>query len=261
MRIRTAAAIGLAATAVVSALDVTADNGYRFRVVASGLARPTGIAVGEWKTLYFTEIPTPGVAGGSNGVSSLDLDSGTITVLHQGEPEPTNLALSRDDEVYWTCKSAGVILKMTEDGETVPVLTGLHQPSGISIGKKGAMYFTEVPSPGVAGANNAVKVFDDGVTKMVSGGEPEPTDVVVSRQGALYWTCKSAGVILTSRNGATSVLVDNLEQPTGIALDKQGKNLYFTEVPTPGVAGPDGGRNRVSVLDLKSGEIDRYSRR
>ncbi len=31
--------------------------------------------------------------------------------------------------------------------------------------------------------------------------------------------------------------------------------LYFTELPTPGVAGPNGGRNRVSLLDLESGDI------
>jgi len=244
-------------TFALSALDVTATTGYRFRVVASGLARPVGIAVGGWKTIYFTEIPTPGVSGGANGVSSLDLDSGAITVLHRGEPEPVNLALSRDDEVYWTCKSAGVILKMTEDGDTVPVLTDLNQPSGISIGKHDAVYFTEVPSPGVAGANNGVKVFDEGMVKMVSGGEPEPTDVVVNRQGDLYWTCKSAGVILTRQKGRISVLVDGLDQPVGIALDKQGRHLYFTEVPTPGVPGTKGGRNRVSVLDLRSGEIER----
>jgi streptogramin lyase len=242
------AALAATITLGVSALGVGADTGYQFRVVASGLSRPTGIAVGGWRTLYFTEVPTPGVAGGLNGVSSLDLDTGAIAVLHRGEPEPTNIAVSRDDEVYWTCMSAGVILKRDEDGGIAPILTGLRQPSGISVSTRGTVYFTEVPTPGVPGGDNTVSSFDGTTKAIVSSGEPEPTDVVVSRHGSLYWTCKSAGVILTRRNGQTSVLLSGLDHPTGIALD--GDDLYFTEVPTPGVAGKDGGRNAVSVADV-----------
>ena len=256
MSIRAAvAALALIGALAVSAFAVHADSGYRFTVVASGLSRPTGIAVGGWRTLYFTEVPTPGVGGGVNGVSSLDLESGDVTLLHQGEPEPTNLAVTKDDEVYWTCKSAGVILKMTEDGVTTPVLTGLKKPTGISVSRRGTVYFTEVPMPGVAGGTNNVSSFDGTTKTIISSGEPEPTDVVVSRDGSLYWTCKSAGVILERQHGRTSVLARNLDSPTGIALDKSGHNLYFTEVPTPGVAGKNGGRNKVSVLDVKTGRV------
>lgn len=238
----------LAATVSLGVAALGADSGYRFRVVASGLSRPTGIAVGGWKTVYFTEVPMPGVAGGRNGVSALDLDTGEIEVLHRGEPEPVNLAVSRDDDVYWTCKSAGVILKRDEDGAITPILTGLRQPSGIAVSKRGTVYFTEVPTPGVPGGDNTVSSFDGTTKAVVSSGEPEPTDVVVSRHGSLYWTCKSAGVILTRRNGQTSVLLSGLDHPAGIALD--GDDLYFTEVPTPGVAGKDGGRNTVSVANV-----------
>ena len=256
MSTRTAvAAIAVAGTLAVSAFVVHADGGYRLKVVASGLSRPTGIAVGGWDTVYFTEVPTPGVGGGRNGVSSLDLESGDITVLHQGEPEPTNLSVTRDDEVYWTCKSAGVILKMTEDGDTMPVLTGLHKPSGISVSRRGTVYFTEVPMPGVAGGTNNVSAFDGTTKTIVSSGEPEPTDVVVSRNGSLYWTCKSAGVILERRNGRTSVLLNGLNSPVGIALDKSGKHLYYTEVPTPGVSGRNGGHNKVSVVNLRNNRV------
>lgn len=252
---RTAAALLAASVLGVSALSVRADNGYRLRVVASGLSRPTGIAVGAWQTLYFTEVPTPGVAGGQNGVSALDLETGAVTVLHRGEPEPLNLAVSRDNEVYWTCRTAGVILKMTEDGDTMPVLTGLQRPTGISISRRGTIFFTEVPMPGVAGGTNRVSSYDGVAKTMLSGGEPEPVDVVVSRDGTVYWTCRTAGVILQRRAGVTSLLLDGLDSPTGIALDRKGEALYFTEVPTPGVAGPDGGRNRVSVMDLESRRV------
>ena len=79
--------------------------------------------------------------------------------------------------------------------------------------------------------------------------------IVVSRNGALYWTCKSAGVILQRVNGDTSVLLDGLDSPVGIALDHKGETLYFTEVPTPGVAGSMGGLNRVNALDLATKSV------
>jgi sugar lactone lactonase YvrE len=75
---------------------------------------------------------------------------------------------------------------------------------------------------------------------------------VVSRNGSLYWTCKSAGVRLQRVNGETSVLLDGLNSPVGIALDHKGQTLYFTDVPTPGVPGNAGGLNRVNALDLRT---------
>jgi DNA-binding beta-propeller fold protein YncE len=225
---------------------------YRFSVVASGLARPLGIAVEGSETIYFTVVPTPGVGGGANGVARLDLETGAIETLHMGEPEPTNIALDRQGTIFWTCKSAGVILKQSDDGATSLVLGGQQQPSGISVDRHGNVYFTEVPNPGVPGAGNGVAVFDGTTKTILHMGEPEPTDIVVARNGRLYWTCKSAGVILEQSNGETRVLLAGLDHPTGIALDHRGEKLFFTEVPTPGVPGRLGGRNSVLQLDLRT---------
>ena len=248
-----AALVGTAATA-------SADP-YQFRVVARGLHRPTGIAARGNHTLYFTEVPTPGVNamnGGSNAVSELDLRENTITTLHTGEPEPVNITLGRDDTLYWTCKSAGVILEQDEDGVTTVFLRGLNKPSGVSVDRNDHVYFTQVPTPGVNGMNggsNSVNVSDGTTTVVLHMGEPEPTDIVVARNGDLYWTCKSAGVILeqSADDGMTRVLLNQLDKPVGIALDHAGRNLYFTEVPTPGVSGGNGGRNKVWEFDLKKG--------
>ncbi len=252
-RVLLGAAFTLAITSAATARD------YSFKVVAQGLSRPTGIVVAGNNRLYFTEIPTPGVAGGANAVKELRLRKGIIRTLHQGEPEPVNIAIDHCDVLYWTCKSAGVILEQAAwpGASAAPLLTGLSKPSGIAVDGDGKVYFTEVPVPGVAGGLNKVSVIEtdsaDAPT-VLHQGEPEPTDVAVSRDGDLYWTCKSAGVILhRSEDGVTAPLLTGLDKPVGIALSRSGRFLYWTEVPTPGVAGTDGGTNKVWEYDLKKG--------
>lgn len=236
--------------------DPKTPRPFTTRVVASGLTRPTGIVVQGSETVYFTEIPSPGVPGAGNGVRALALGTGTVSSIHDGEPEPVNLALGRGSNLYWTCKSAGVILVRESSGSIAPFLTGLSSPSGIAFGRKGAVYFTQVPTPGVgggAGGTNTVNVSDGTSVTVLTTGEPEPTDIAVSRHGTAYWTCRSAGVILRrSADGEVSLLLGGLDAPTGIALDARGRKLYFTEVPTPGVPGANGGRNAVVEIDLKS---------
>ncbi len=236
---------------------------YETRVVADGLTRPTGIVAGGNRTLYITQLPTPGVPGpmgGQNTVDRIKLGSGKIQNLTTGEPEPTNLALSKKGELYWTCKSAGVILERNDKGVVTPFLTGLSKPSGIAVDRWGFVYFTQVPTPGVAGPNggtNTVNVSDGVDIDVLTLGEPEPTDITVSRNGTAYWTCKSAGVILCrTADGKVTRLLKDLSKPTGIALDQRRHILYFTEVPTPGVSGNNGGANKVSAFDLETGELE-----
>ncbi len=242
-----------------AAASAPAADTYETRVVARGLNRPTGIVAEGSKSLYITQLPTPGVAGpngGMNRVDKVQLGSGRIINLTMGEPEPTNLALDQHGHLYWTCKSAGVILERNRRGTVAPFLTGLNKPSGIAVDRWDRVYFTLLPTPGVPGnmgGNNTVNVSDGSQVHVLTMGEPEPTDIAVTRRGEAYWTCKSAGVILKrATDGTVSLVLSGLHAPTGIALDSRGEKLYFTEVPTPGVAG---GMNRVSVYDLEEGEL------
>lgn len=235
---------------------------YDAHVIVRGLHRPTGIAVQGSSTLFITQIPTPGVGGrdgGSNTVDMIKLDDGAVVNLTRGEPEPTNLALDKHGTLYWTCKSAGVILERSRRGEVSLFLGGLTRPSGIAADKWDNIFFTQLFTPGVNGMNggsNTVNVTDGVTILTLTRGEPEPTDIVVDKNGNAYWTCKSAGVILhRSPAGVVSRLLQDLQKPTGIALDHQGRNLYFTQVPTPGVPGSMGGMNRVSRLNFATGEL------
>lgn len=237
---------------------------YSTRVIAQNLNRPTGLAVHGGDKLYFTEIPTPGVAGGENGVKELRIHSGTIRTINSGEPEPVNLAVGPDGELYWTCRSAGVILEQSPrpaSSQPTVLLAGLAQPTGIAINRDGYVYFTQVPMPGVPGVGvggeaNSVSVvspLDPANFTVLSLGEPEPSDIAASREGTLYWTCRSAGVILTrDALGNIEPLLTELDQPNGIALDERRGLLYWTELPTPGISGANGGSNKVRGYNLKS---------
>lgn len=246
-----------AAVCLLAFLPALAAQDYKFKVVAGGLSKPTGIAV-DSGLLYFTEVPHPGVGGSTNAVKKVDLEDGTMESLHFGEPEPVNIVVGRDGTIYWVCKSAGVILKQDENGVTTAFLSGLHKPSGIAISKKGVVYFTEVPTPGVTGGMNGVFSSSDGSNiQTINMGEPEPMDVAVAPNGDLYWTCRTAGVILvrTAKDGMIRVLLSGLNKPTGITVDDGGRNLYYTEVPTPGVSGTNGGMNRVVKYNLKKAKM------
>ena len=234
---------------------------YTFSVVARGLHRPTGIAVQGNSTVYFSEVPTPGINGphgGSNSVSMLNLRDGSIAVLHMGEPEPVNLAVGQDNDLYWTCKTAGVILKQDDEGVTTVELKGLNKPSGVTVDRCGNLFFTQVPTPGVNAANggsNSVNFAFGTNVVVLHMGEPEPVDIVVGKDGDLYWTCRTAGVILkrSADDGQTSLVLNGLAKPTGITIDREGRNLFFTEVPTPGVSGANGGLNKVWQYNFKTG--------
>lgn len=261
---------GAAATwlfALVASTPAHASD-YSTRVVATGLDQPSGIVSVTPRLLAITQLPTPGVPGGQGGQNTVDLvfvgskpERARVWNLTMGEPEPTHLALDKHWNLYWTCKSAGVILERSVfRGETSLFLGGLEQPSGIAVDRQGNVYFTQLPTPGVgggAGGMNTVNVTDGETVEVLTLGEPEPTDIAVSRNGTAYWTCKSAGVILSRKaDGTVSLLLSGLASPTGIALDHQGRNLYFTEVPTPGVPGSQGGANKVSVYDLRKGKLE-----
>lgn len=250
--------LSLSALALIAAIVPANAQGYEARVVARGLARPTGIEVaghGPFKAVFFTQVPEPGMGGGRNSVNVLDLFSGHMKTLSMGEPEPLNLSLDNRGNLYWTCRSAGVILRRDAHRRTIaPVLRDLAKPTGLDVDRFGQLYFTQVPTPGVggnAGGMNTVDVYTNGSIFNLTRGEPEPTDIVVARDGTAYWTCKSAGVILQrTRLGVVSLVKGGLMKPMGITLNDRCDKLYWTEVPTPGVGGNNGGINAVRVMDL-----------
>ena len=276
-----ASLLGLAITSdsrIAQASSLARDRSFKVEIIAEGLNSPVGIATNSFRALYYSEVPDVGEPGAGNTVKRLDLKTGTSTTISEGEPYPINIALDRRGNVYWTCKTAGVILKYDRyrktkapylpkgfDPNTTPLEERLMSPSGLSFNRYGEALFTEVPDPGNVGMN-MVSATDGHNITLISEGEPEPTDIVIAPSGAAYWTCKSAGVILKrSPAGVITKLLSDLEDPNGIAIDRTGRYLYFTELPTPGLFGGDvgpedqGGQNRVMEYDLWKKELTQVS--
>lgn len=171
----------------------------------TGLDHPSGMAVDSSGRVLFTQVPTPGqggMVGGRNTVNAWTM-AGGVETLSMGEPEPVDIAVAGNDTLYWTCKSAGVILtRNATTGAIAPLLRGLDHPSGIAVDANGAVYFSEVPTPGVSRANggrNRVSRYVPATHTLtiIDFGDPEPTDVAVTPDGtAVYWTCSSAGVVV-----------------------------------------------------------------
>ena len=250
--------------AILTLLSVTALSlaDYDTKVIKTGLNRPTGIVVagsGPDTLVFISQVPTPGVSGANGGHNSVDAflpALGFMTNIHSGEPDPRNLAFGSDGSLYWTCRTAGVILERKRNGSIAPLLTNLDHPNGVAVDRWGTVFYTLLPTPGVSGANggfNTVNSFDGNIINQLALGEPEPTDIAVNPQnGYLYWTCRTAGVILERKpDGTITRFLGGLNKPTGIAIDKRG-HMFFTEVPTPGVSGSMGGGNFVWEVNLHS---------
>ena len=189
-------------------------NGMRTTLI-NQLANPSGVAVGATGIVYFTQVPTPGqngMNGGRNTVNSWTM-AGTQTIT-MGEPEPRDIAVDANGNLFWTCKSANVILwRNASTGMVSPLLRGLDKPSGIAVDAHGAIYFTEVPTPGMnamnGGRNRVTRYVPATQTlTLIDFGDPEPFDVAVSSDGnTVYWTCTSANVIVRAvRNRAPVTL-------------------------------------------------------
>jgi hypothetical protein len=264
------AVMAAAMLAAAPAKEARAQD-YNVRFVATGLNQPVGLtasALGDSDTLYFTEIPQAAEQGlginGSNTVSKLTISTGDVAVLNRGDPQPSNVVQDAQGNLYWTSSSPGLIVMQSPSGQCAPLLWGLDYPLGIALDATGQnLYYTERPTPGVAGANGGQnKVWQLNLATqartLLNTYEPAPTDIVVAKNGDIYFTCQSAGVIIYEPAGAPALkrtIWTGFQQPMGIALDPSEQNLYYTEVPTPGVDGDHGGTNKISKMNLATQTI------
>ncbi|MBL0197174.1 MAG: hypothetical protein IPQ09_23685 [Myxococcales bacterium] len=162
----------------VPAVFVSPAGGGAPRVLHQGtpLSAPFSIAISEdGKTLYIADGNAEVTAGGDeNGaVLTIPVGGGTPAVLPgSGGKSPRGIEVA-GDSVYFTGKSegrAGVFKAPLAGGEPVALTAGgpLREPSGITVTKKGVVYFVDAFAQSAAGA--AVFRVDGGQAVLVKGG-------------------------------------------------------------------------------------------
>lgn len=244
-------------------LQAAAKTGdYEISTVADSLGRLQGIALDPQGSIVFTQNGTGTPATASAVVAKIDPDTRELRLLYSGQGAVAQVAVDQSGNTYWASPSAAVILRLPAGGERpAAIVDGLENPSGISVDGQGRLYFTEVPVGGASAAISAVSRFDGRATSVLRSAEAEPMSVAVSRGGEVYWTASAGGEIMRlAANGATTSMFSELERPVGIAVDPEGTLVAYTEVPTPGVDGAAGGRNAVTLVDLRTNQrtvIDR----
>jgi sugar lactone lactonase YvrE len=161
--------------------------------------------------------------------------------------------------LLWGVLVASSVLGVTEaraqDYDVRFVATGLNKPVGLAASASGdsdTLYFTEVAHAaeqglGINSLNTVSKLtISTGDIAVLNRGDPQPTNIVQDAQGNLYWTSRAPGLIMMqSPSGSCAPLLWGLNQPVGLAIDATSQNLYYTELPTPGVFPAQGGENKV----------------
>ena len=256
-------AVILSPPALAVPVDVNAEVNAQPqpRVVVSGLARPTGIVAADRETLLIAVAGSATATGGQGAVVQIDLATGELTVLELGGSAPLRVAVDAEGRPLWSSPAQGKVWRRHADGAARQVVSEASAVSGLALDGRGRLYFTSAPAGSSGARISQVSMLDGDQVTVLRASEPEPTDITAGRDGDLYWTNASAGAIVhQSPGGVLEVVVSGLDRPYGLYLDESRGLLYFTEVPTPGVAGDAGGRNAVSVLDLGSRAITVISR-
>ncbi len=248
--------LGVSALLLV-ALGAEAGGVVRTRVVASGLGRPVGIVAGDGDVLLVGLRSAKPTAAEQGRIAELDVEAGDLVLRYSGPLAPSQVALDRDGNLYWTNASTGTIWRQDARNGTVRrVVSDLREPGGIAVDAAGRLFYTEVSGGSAAGSAGNVSMLDANGTTVLRASESAPADLAVGTSGDLYWTNAAAGTIAhLTRDGELEIVIAGLDRPQGLALDEAGNRLYFTEVPTPGVSGSAGGRNTIKFLDLATREL------
>ncbi len=224
---------------------------FTYNEVASGLSKPSGLALGGAHSLVVSQQPAAPLDA---SIARIDLRSGGVSLLGTGAAVRSGFAANRTGRLYWVDASQGALMTQGSADEAPAVLhAGTMLPAtAIAVDSSDRVYLAGAAASGGMGTA-AVIVRGGSITAIPDPPGPEKTTLVAGASGDLYWTSSASGLIYhRAPDGTGSVVVSGLNAPQGLALDGAENILYFTEVPTPGVAGAAGGRNTVNALDLSS---------
>ena len=227
-------------------VSMTLRQGWHARrlIGPSPLHGSNGLRFGGDGRLYIAE------ALGSR-ITAWDLAEGNLfTISPQGSAivAPDDLAFDSKGNLYITEVQNGRLTRLTPDGRTEVVYTGLHEVNGITI-YKDRIFVDECRSGG-----RVMELYADGRSPRVLASDfPLPNALAVGPDQQLYFPVIGDNAIwrIALDGGSSSRVFTNLNMPTAVKFDKQG-SLYCTEARSGDLLKMDittGQQQRVASLD------------
>ena len=214
---------------------VVAGSGWKYRVAAQRLPGIDNLVLAADGLLYATqELP--------NG-------AGKVIQLHRAEIKTVVSRLNRADGLCMRGKFL-YITEETDDGRVLEfdlsakklrVLATLHRPEGIDILPGGDLVVSEDNLNG-----RLLRVRRDGrrAVEVIVGGLSRPEGVAVQPDGTVIFAETETGRVLSYKDGAVNVLLNDLDDPDQVHIAPDGA-LWITE---------DVGNGR--LLRLKDGTLE-----
>ncbi len=217
-------------------------------VVATNLARPTGVAVAPDGAIY--------VAESEGGRVTVFAPRGEALRTLDGFVEPTDVAVSAD-RLYVLDAGAGRVRAFTLQGEPLPFADDLDsayadRSRGLAVAPDGRVLIANTP-------NNRIVLLDDSgaVTGQVvvwPGEDAQPVDVILGADGRLFGTESQGHRLIRyaadgQRERAWPIPVANTVDSPHLASDAAGY-LYMTEPETGLVAKLDPSGEPAGVWNL-----------
>lgn len=178
-------------------------------------------------------------------ILSASLEGGDVRELAtQGLQQPHSVAVDvAASKLYWTDVAAGKVQRSSYDGLDVEdVVVGLDRPAGIAVVSAGSGS-SPIPLVRVIWASRGQGKIQTAsmassslgthpVTDMSSGGAVDDVFGVAADRDYVYWTLPISGTIKRAPidGGSTRILVENLEQPEGIAVNYEEGFVYWSDL-------------------------------
>lgn len=128
------------------------------------------------------------------------------------------LFVTNIDGAPWAKDGKGFISRMSTDGKVTELkwVDGLNSPKGMAV-HGNTMYVADM---------DELIIIDINKGAIIKREKPEDAhslnDVTADPQGNIYFSDSEKGRIYTYRNGAITVLVDNLSRPNGVFYGSKG---------------------------------------
>jgi hypothetical protein len=246
-------------------LSVNTDGSERKVVVSNG-RWPDGIAVdADAGHIYWTNMGVPNLNDGS--IERADLDGrNRTTIVPEGHTHtPKQLQFDeKNRKLYWCDREGMRVMRVNLDGSQLETLVDASQGDarpgrdqtkwcvGIAVDTdRGQIYWTQ-KGPDDAGqgrifrANAEIREGENAANRtdieVLFDGLPEPIDLELDlNHRLLYWTDRgdpprgntvnrAAMDADFSKHVSPDILVTHLMEGIGIALDRQGKRMFFTDL-------------------------------